>query len=63
MFSVVNNVSLLGRPNVSEPDDDARDADEDSVEMRQDLHGHWNDAPRLRSFVCAMLDARAVHKW
>ena len=36
-----------------EPDDDTRDADEDFVGMRQDLNGHWNDAPSPRAFVCA----------
>ena len=36
-----------------EPDDDARDADEDFVGMRQDLGGQWNAAPSPRHFVCA----------
>ena len=36
-----------------EPDDDARDADEDFVGIRQDLGGQWNDAPSPRHFVCA----------
>eukprot|EP01052_Picozoa_sp_SAG31_P032425 SAG31_NODE_3555_length_4129_cov_1.868734_4_plen_80_part_00 len=39
--------------NPGEPDDMARDADEDFVGMRHDLHGHWNDAASPRQFVCA----------